>query len=125
LGDGTDSAGPTIAISVAGNSTAATPIPKATTAKHGVTILTSTVDTTTETKAITPKGVSAAITALDLPNTYLKLNGTNNMGADVNIIAGDTDKFVNFWYNTNRTAGASWRLGMLGSGTSNANYFVI
>lgn len=125
LGDGTDSAGPTIAISVAGNSTAATPIPKATTAKHGVTILTSTVDTTTETKAITPKGVSAAITALDLPNTYLKLNGTNNMGADVNIIAGDTDKFVNFWYNTNRTAGASWRLGMLGSGSSNTNYFVI
>lgn len=125
LGDGTDSAGPTIAISVAGNSTAATPISKATTAKHGVTILTSTVDTTTETKAVTPKGVSAAITALDLPNTYLKLNGTNNMGADVNIIAGDTDKFVNFWYDTNRTAGASWRLGMLGSGSSNTNYFVI
>ena len=56
---------------------------------------------------------------------YLKLDGSNNMTADVNIIAGDTDKFVNFWYNTNKTAGASWRIGYLGSGTGEANYFVI
>jgi hypothetical protein len=47
------------------------------------------------------------------------------MTADVNIIAGDTDKFVNFWYNTNKTAGASWRIGELGSDSSDANYFVI
>jgi len=47
------------------------------------------------------------------------------MTADVNIIAGDTDKFVNFWYNTNKTAGASWRIGELGSGSSDTNYFVI
>ena len=58
-------------------------------------------------------------------SAYLKLDGSNNMTADVNIIAGDTDKFVNFWYNTNKTAGASWRMGMLGSGSGNTNYFVI
>lgn len=58
-------------------------------------------------------------------STYLKLDGSNNMTADVNIIAGDTDKFVNFWYNTSKTAGASWRTGMLGSGSGNTNYFVI
>jgi len=47
------------------------------------------------------------------------------MTADVNVILGDTDKFVNFWYNTNKTAGASWRIGALGSGQNDANYFVI
>lgn len=61
----------------------------------------------------------------DHDSAYLKLNGSNNMTADVNIIAGDTDKFVNFWYNTNKKAGASWRIGMLGSGSSDTNYFVI
>lgn len=63
--------------------------------------------------------------AHDHDAAYLKLNGSNNMTADINIIAGDTDKFVNFWYNTNKTAGASWRIGELGSGSSDANYFVI
>jgi len=69
-----------------------------------------------------------ALVAADIPDlssTYLKLNGSNNMTADVNIIAGDTDKFVNFWYDTNKKAGASWRIGMLGSGSSNTNYFVL
>jgi len=47
------------------------------------------------------------------------------MTADVNIITGDTDKFVNFWYNSNKTAGASWRIGSLGSGTADTNYFAI
>lgn len=58
-------------------------------------------------------------------STYLKLDGSNNMTADVNIIAGDTDKFINFWYNTGKAAGASWRIGMLGSGSSDTNYFAI
>ena len=58
-------------------------------------------------------------------NTYLKLDGSNNMTADINIIAGDTDKLINFWYNTNKKAGASWRAGMLGSGSGDTNYFVI
>jgi hypothetical protein len=47
------------------------------------------------------------------------------MTADVNIITGDTNKFVNFWYNTSKKAGASWRIGMLGSGTGETNYFII
>ena len=58
-------------------------------------------------------------------STYLKLDGSNNMTSDINIIAGDTNKFINFWYNTNKTAGASWRTGMYGTGTNDANYYVI
>lgn len=61
----------------------------------------------------------------DISSTYLKIDGSNNMTGDLNIIAGDTDKFVNFWYNTNKTAGASWRIGELGSGSNDTNYFVI
>lgn len=68
---------------------------------------------------------SYSLTSHNHNSTYLKLDGSNNMTADVNIIAGDTDKFVNFWYNTNKTVGASWRTGMLGSGSGNTNYFVI
>lgn len=69
--------------------------------------------------------IGAATSGHNHDSTYLKLDGSNNMTGDVNIIAGDTDKFVNFWYNTNKTAGASWRVGMLGSGSSDTNYFVI
>lgn len=58
-------------------------------------------------------------------SSYLKTDGTNNMTADVNIITGDTDKFVNFWYNAEKKAGASWRTGMLGSGSADTNYYVI
>ena len=66
------------------------------------------------------------LAAADIPAlSYLKLDGSNNMTADVNIIAGDTDKFVNFWYSTDKKAGASWRIGMNGSGTNDANYFTI
>ena len=61
----------------------------------------------------------------DLSSTYLKLDGSNNMNADINIIAGDYDTFVNFWYDTNKKAGASWRLGILGTGLEDAKYFVI
>ena len=59
-----------------------------------------------------------------ISSTYLKLEGGDLTG-DLGIIFGDTDKFLNFWYNTNKTAGASWRLGVLGSGSSDTNYFVI
>ena len=47
------------------------------------------------------------------------------LSADVNIIAGDQDKFVNFLYNAEKKAGASWRLGILGTGLEDAKYFVI
>lgn len=69
-----------------------------------------------------------ALVAADIPDlssTYLKLDGSNNMTADINIIAGDTDKFINFWYYTDKKAGASWRIGELGSGSQDTNYFVI
>lgn len=85
-------------------------------------------DGTTSQKGIVQIGSTASTVAAGDHNhnsTYLKLDGSNNMSADVNIITGDTDKFVNFWYDTNKKAGASWRIGALGSGTSDTNYFVI
>lgn len=59
-----------------------------------------------------------------ISSTYLKLSGGDLTG-DLGIITRDTDKFINFWYSTNKIAGASWRLGVLGSGSSDTNYFVI
>ena len=76
-------------------------------------------------KALAYKDSLVAADIPDLSSTYLKLDGSNNMTADINIIARDTDKFVNFWYDTNKKAGASWRIGELGSGSDDANYFVI
>jgi hypothetical protein len=50
---------------------------------------------------------------------------------DLMFMMGDTDKFVHYLYNTTAGAaastyvGASWRAGVLGSGSSNTNYYVI
>jgi len=68
---------------------------------------------------------SYALSTHDHNSTYLKLDGSNTMSADVNILTGDTNKFINFWYNTNKKAGASWRTGVLGTGSSDTNYFTI
>ena len=56
---------------------------------------------------------------------YLLLSGENNMTGDLNLIMGDSDRAINFWYDTNKKAGASWRIAGLGSGSSDTNYFVI
>ena len=63
---------------------------------------------------------SAATPLMALSSNTGKLYLTN----DLNIIFGDTDKFVHFLYDPSNT-GASWRTGVLGSGSGNANYFVI
>lgn len=85
-------------------------------------------DGTTSQKGIVQIGSTASTVAAGDHNhnsTYLKLDGSNNMSGDINIITGDSDKAVNFWYNTNKKAGASWRIAMLGTGSSDTNYFVI
>lgn len=38
---------------------------------------------------------------------------------------GELDKFMYFSYDADKTAGASWRLGMLGSGSGDTNYFAV
>ena len=95
---------------------------------NGLTYTADAVNNADELAFTIPTGTSSTTVAAGDHNhnlTYLKLDGSNNMSGDVNIIAGDTDKFVNFWYNTGKKAGASWRIGMLGSGSSDTNYFVI
>lgn len=51
--------------------------------------------------------------------------GAINMTGDIYITVGNTDHFLMFDYDADRTAGGSWRVGMLGSGFDNTNYFVI
>lgn len=51
-----------------------------------------------------------------------KINTTGNISI-TNI--SETDKFLNFSYAGADAAGASWRLGHLGSGSGDTNYFVI
>jgi len=63
---------------------------------------------------------SAATPLMALSSNTGKLYLTN----DLNIIMGDTDKFVHYLYNYANT-GASWRAGVLGSGSGNTNYYVI
>lgn len=67
--DGTSSAGPKLEISVAGVSSSKTELNKASTSVYGVTKLSSTASSTEETLAATPKGVQAAINALDYSDT--------------------------------------------------------
>ena len=60
-----------------------------------------------------------------ISSTYLKLSG-GTMTGDLALLTGDTDRFIVWDYSTSDTAkGASWRIGELGSGSGNTNYFVI
>ena len=51
--------------------------------------------------------------------------GNINMIGDIDIKIADSDKFVIFDYDGDKTAGGSWRIGVLGSGSGDANYFVV
>lgn len=91
-------------------------------------LLTDIPDASTAVKGVIKIGTSASTAAAGNHNhdsRYLKLDGSNNMTSDINIIMGDTDKAINFWYNTNKTAGASWRIAALRTGSSDTNYFTI
>ncbi len=68
IGNGTNDTGPSISISVAGNTSTGAPIPAATTSIYGVTILDDNAynsSTQASSSAMTPKGVWAAINTLD------------------------------------------------------------
>lgn len=69
--------------------------------------------------------VGAATSGHNHDTTYLKLDGSNRMTGDLGIVFGDTDKFVHFVYNASSLINNSWRTGVLGTGTGDANYFVI
>lgn len=58
-------------------------------------------------------------------NGTASIAGITTLNDNLDIITKDTDKFINFYYNTSKTHAASWRLGYLGSGSGNANYFVL
>ena len=48
------------------------------------------------------------------------------MTGDLALLTGDNDRFIVWDYSTSDTSkGASWRIGELGTGSSNTNYFVI
>ena len=57
---------------------------------------------------------------------YVKLNGDSVMTGDLNLSLGNVDRFVVFSYlgTTNPTSN-SWRTGVLGSGSDEANYYVV
>lgn len=59
-----------------------------------------------------------------ISSTYLKLEGGDLTG-DLGIIFGDTNKFLHFKYGTSSLVNNSWRLGILGTGSGDGNYFVI
>lgn len=59
-----------------------------------------------------------------ISSTYLKLEGGDLTG-DLGIIFGDTNKFLHFKYGTSSLVNNSWRLGVLGTGSGDKNYFVI
>lgn len=51
-----------------------------------------------------------------------------NMSDNINILSGDSDRYITFGYSNNAftsTDAYSWRLGYIGSGVGNTNYFKI
>ncbi len=76
--------------------------------------------------AVQAKIGSYASSGHDHNTTYLKLDGSNVMTGNLLFNMGDTDKFVVFSYqNTGVASSNSWRMGALGSGTGDANYYVV
>lgn len=75
---------------------------------------------------------AAAASTTTRPTALMALaadTGRLYLSNDLMIMTGDTDKFVHYLYATGAGAtnyvGASWRAGVLGSGSANTNYYVI
>ena len=64
-------------------------------------------------------------TAVQASSASQNLTGIGNltMSGNLTITSGNTDKFINFSYNDANAH--SWRLGYLGTGNGEANYFVV
>lgn len=60
-----------------------------------------------------------------IASTYLPLTGGTLTG-NLAILTGNTDKFITWDFDTSSSLmGASWRIGTLGTGSGDGNYFVI
>lgn len=59
-----------------------------------------------------------------ISSTYLPLSG-GEMTGNLRFRLGDTDKHILFDYDGDETAGASWRISALGTGSNDTNYFAI
>ena len=93
------------------------------TTKTPVTVAQGGTGASTAANARTNLGLGSMAT--ETATNYVKTNGANNMTGDLSIITENNDRFINFWYNTNKYAGASWRIGYMGSGSGENNDFVI
>ena len=63
-----------------------------------------------------------------LSSIYFKNDGSSTIKGNLTLMAGeshDTNQFIRFKYSSTDLDNYSWRLGYLGSGSGNANYFVI
>ena len=75
---------------------------------------------------ITGKPSTFPVATHNHDDKYVKLNGTSVMTGDLTLSLGDVDRFIVFSYNgTTNPASNSWRTGVLGSGSDEANYYVV
>jgi hypothetical protein len=71
------------------------------------------------------QNASAAASPTFTTTHRLDANGNAYHSGNIYLDTGDSDRFIQFRYNTNNYAGASWRLLSRGSGSGDANYFDI
>lgn len=81
-------------------------------------------DTTIPTSKAVNSSIGSAISSLS--SSYLKLDGSNVMNGNIKFNMANTDKFIVYSYDTNGSASSnSWRTGVLGTGSGEANYYVV
>ena len=71
------------------------------------------------------QNASAAASPTFTTTHSFDLNGNAYHSGNIYLDTGDSDRFIQFRYNSNNYAGASWRLLSRGSGSGDTNYFDI
>ena len=61
-----------------------------------------------------------AINSTSVPSANFYVNGTSGFNGNIDIWAGDEDRYLTFGYSS--SAGYDWRIGYLGAGSGDANY---
>lgn len=61
-----------------------------------------------------------AINSTSVPSANFYVNGTSGFSGNIDIWAGDEDRYITFGYTP--SAGYDWRIGYIGSGSGDANY---